>query len=91
MQFGNRDAPFRAVGLDRLHFSLEHEHRDCHVARMARDASVADTHHGMRTAKPTDSRAAAAGLALVTRLVGVIEVRTARALKQVARGRRLVS
>ena len=45
----------------------------------------------MLAAEPADRRAAAAGLAFVARLVGVVEIRAACALKQIARGRRLVA
>ena len=41
--------------------------------------------------KPPIARAAAAGLALVARLVGVVEIRAARALQQIARRGRLVA
>ena len=41
--------------------------------------------------KPPMARAAAAGLAFVAGLVGVVEIRAARALQQIARGRRLVA
>jgi hypothetical protein len=45
----------------------------------------------MLSAEATDRSAATAGLALVARLVGIVEVRAARSLKQVPRGGRLVA
>ena len=57
---------------------------------VAMQASLAPTTACWRL-KPPMRRAAAAGLALVAGLVGVVEVRAARALQQVAGGRRLVA
>jgi pimeloyl-ACP methyl ester carboxylesterase len=45
----------------------------------------------MLSAEATDRSAATAGLALVARLVGIVEVRAARSLKQVPRGGRFVA
>ena len=45
----------------------------------------------MRPAEPADRRAAAAGIAFVARLIGVVEIRAARPLQQIAGGRRLVA
>ncbi len=50
-----------------------------------------DADHRMLAAEPADCRAAAAGLAFVARLVGVVEIRATGALEQIARGRRLVA
>jgi hypothetical protein len=46
---------------------------------------------GMLPAEPADRSAAAAGLTFVAGLVGVVEIRAARPLQQVARRRRLVA
>ena len=45
----------------------------------------------MLAADAADRAAAAAGLALVAGQVGVVEIRTARALQEIARGGRLVA
>jgi hypothetical protein len=45
----------------------------------------------MLSAEATDRSAATAGLVLVARLVGIVEVRAARSLKQAPRGGRLVA
>src|SRR5271166_1276066 len=55
------------------------------------DAGLASADDGERARVAADRRAAAAGLALVARLVRVIEIRAARALEEVAGGRRLVA
>ena len=57
---------------------------------VAMQASLAPT-IAMLAAEAADRRAAAAGLAFVARLVGVVEVGAARALQQVAGGRGLVA
>jgi hypothetical protein len=58
---------------------------------MGRDAGVAGADHRMLATEPTDRSAAAAWMAFVAWLVGVVEIRTTRALKQVARRRRPVA
>ena len=58
---------------------------------MRRNAGVADADNRMLAAEAADGGAAAAGLALVAGLVGVIEIRAARPLQQIARGGRLVA
>ena len=58
---------------------------------MGRDAGLAHAHHRMLAAEAADGRAAAAGLAFVAGLVGVVEIGATGALEQVARGRRLVA
>jgi hypothetical protein len=58
---------------------------------MGCDASFAHADHGMMAGEPTNGRAAAAWLTLVARLVGVVEIRAACALKQVSRGRCLIA
>ncbi len=78
-------------GLHRLDRGVERPHRHRHVAGMRRDAGIAAADHRMLAADAANRRAAAAGLAFVARLVGVVEIRTARALQQVAGGRRLVA
>ena len=58
---------------------------------MRGDAGVAHAHDRMLAAEPADRGTAAAGLAFVARLVGVVEIGAAGALEQIARGRRLVA
>ena len=78
-------------GFDRLDHGIQHAHRHRHVAGIGRDAGVAAADHAPAGANAADRRAARAGLALVAGHVGVVEIRAARALEQVARGRRLVA
>src|ERR1700704_465280 len=90
IELGDRNASLRAVGLYRFDDSIERAHGHRHIAWMARDAGVAHPHYRMWAAEPANRRAAAAGVALIAGLVGVIEIGAACALKQVARGGRLV-
>ena len=83
----DRDGSRGAVGLHRFHGRIERAHRHRHVARMRRDAGVARAHHRVLAAETADGGAAAAGLAFVAGLVGVIEIRAARSLQQIARSR----
>jgi hypothetical protein len=58
---------------------------------MRRDALVACADDGMLPVDPADRRAAAARMALVARLVGVVEVGATRALQEIAGGGRPVA
>ena len=58
---------------------------------MRGDAGVARADHRVLPAEPADGGTAAAGLPFVARLVGVVEIRAAGALQEIARGRRLVA
>ena len=91
VEVGDRNATRVAVRPRRLDRRVEHAHRHRHVARMGGDAGLAAADHGVLAAVAADRRAAAARDALVARLVGVVEVGAARALQQVARGRRHVA
>jgi hypothetical protein len=91
MEIGDGNAANCAVGLDRLHSRVERAHCHRHIARMCRDAGVADPDHGMRSAESPQRSTPAAGLAFVARLIGVVEIRTSRALKQVPGRGRLVA
>ncbi len=91
IEIGERDAARLACRVDRFDRSVERLHRDRHVAGVGGDARLARADHGMQAAETADRGAAAAGLALVARLVGVVKIGTARALEQIARGRRLVA
>ena len=91
VEIGDRDGACRAIGADRLDRRIEHAHRDRHVARMRRDAGIAHADDGVLPAEAADRAAAAAGPPLVARLVGVVEIRAARPLQQVAGGGRLVA
>ena len=92
MEFGDRDAsasrrPARTVSTvassARIATAMS-------LGWVAMQASLTPT-TAMLAAEAADRRAAAAGLAFVARLVGVVEIGAARALEQVARGRRLVA
>ncbi|MNL27327.1 hypothetical protein D3C87_1489120 [compost metagenome] len=87
MQVNNRNGARPPVGTYGFHRRVEHSHRNRHIARMGGDAGLADTKQTQRSAGATNSRTAAARCALVAGLVGVVEVRTAGALQQIA-GRR---
>jgi hypothetical protein len=91
VEIGDRDGAARAVGAHGLDRGVERAHGHGHVARMRGDAGLARAYHRMLARVAADGRAAAARLALVAGLVGVVEVRAARALQQVARGGRLVA
>ncbi len=91
MEIRDRDGASRAVGPQRLDGRVERAHRHRHVAGVRRDAGVARTDDRVLPVHAIDGRAAAAGPALVAGHVGVVEIRAARALKQVPGGRRLVA
>lgn len=80
-----------AVGQEGFHPRLQGDHGHCHVRGMHRDARLAGAENRMHAVVPLQGRTAAAGLALVAGHARVVEVRAARALQQVARGRRLVA
>ena len=83
----------RALALRPLHVDrrFQRRHRHAHVRRVGRDAVFARAQDGERAVAAGDRRAAGAGLALVARHRGVAEVHAARALQQVAGGRRHVA
>ena len=83
-----RVVPSGRDGLDR---GVERPHRHRHVARMGGDAGVAGAEDRVLPAEAADGGAAAAGLAFVAGLVGVVEIGAAGALQQIAGGRRLVA
>jgi hypothetical protein len=91
MKFGDWNfacGAIRSHGLDR---GVERAHGHCHVTGMRGDARVADANHRELAADAADRAAAAARIAFVAGHVGVVEVGTARALQEIARGRCLVA
>ncbi len=68
----------------RLDYRIERTHGDGHIAWMRGNARVADTHNRMLPRKAPNCAATAAGLALVARLIGVVEIGAARSLQQIA-------
>ncbi|OWK22977.1 hypothetical protein AJ87_39470 [Rhizobium yanglingense] len=91
MEVGDGDGTLAAVCLYRFDHGIQRSHGDRHVARMGGDAGVARADDGVLAGEAADGRTAAAWLTLVARLVRVVEVRTARALQEVPRRRRLVA
>ena len=74
-----------------MHRGVERGERHAHVGGMRRDAGLAGAEDRVDAVEAVDRRAAAAGLALVAGRRRVVEVGAARALQQVAAGRRHVA
>ena len=91
MKLRDRDRAFRPVGFDRFHHRIEHAHGHRHVGGVRGDTRFARAHDREVAIEAVDRRAAAAGLAFVARLIGVVKIGAAGALEQIARGRRLVA
>ena len=91
VEVGDGNASRRTIGTHCFYGRVERHHGHRHVAWMGGDARIADAEHRMRTAEPFDSGAAAAGLAFVARLIGIVEIRAARTLQQVAGRGRLIA
>ena len=91
MEFGDRDGPRRAVRAHRFDRRVQRAHGHRHVARVCGDAGLARSDHRVLPVDAANGGAAAARLAFVALLVGVVEVGAAGALKQIARRRRLVA
>ena len=70
---------------------LQHRERDAHVGWMHRDAGVARAEDRVHAIVAVDGGAAAARLAFVAGRRGVVEVVAARALQEIAAGRRHVA
>jgi hypothetical protein len=87
----NRHATDLTARTHGFHRGIERPHGHRHVAGVRRDAGIARADNRVLAIDPPDGRAAAARLPFVAGLVGVVEVRTAGPLQQVARGRRLVA
>jgi hypothetical protein len=83
-----RVSAVRLHGLDRR---VERPHGNRHVGRVCRDAVFACTDHREPAGDAAERRAAGPGLALIAGLGGVVEVGAARALQEIAGGRRLVA
>src|SRR3984893_17903244 len=66
---------------------LEHRERDAHVGGVDRDAVLARAEDCVHSIDAVDRRAAAAGFALIAWGCGVVEIKAARSLQQVASGR----
>jgi hypothetical protein len=91
VEVGDRDHAGGAGRIHRLDAGVEQLHGHRHVARVGRDAGLALADDGMLARVAADGRTAAARIALVAGLVGVVEVGAAGALQQVAGGGRLVA
>ncbi|MNL03317.1 hypothetical protein D3C87_1238500 [compost metagenome] len=91
MKVCDRDWAATAVAIDRFDGCVERPHRNSHVAGMSGDTGFAASDDCMLSRKTAKGRTSASRLPLVARLVGVIEIRTARALEEIARGGGLVS
>ena len=74
-----------------MHLGFERGERHAHVGRMRRDAGFAGAEDRIDAVDALDRRAAAAGLAFVAGRRGVIEIEAARALQEIAAGRRHVA
>ena len=83
MEIGECDRAL-AGGARHVNRGVQGRERDAHVGRMRRDAGLARAENGIDAVDAIDRRAAAAGLAFVTRRRDVIEIETPRALQQVA-------
>src|SRR5260221_5380909 len=66
---------------------LQRRHRHAHIRGIRRDAMIARAQNSERTIMTSNSRASAAGLALVARHRGIAEVDTTCALQQVPTNR----
>src|SRR5580693_8004639 len=84
VEIAQRDRAPRTVRIDGLDARTEHAHGHRHVTGVGRDAGLTDADDCQLPAVAAKGRAAAAGLALVAGLVGVVEIRAAGALEQVA-------
>ena len=90
MEIGKRNrALARRPG--HMHLGLERGEGHAHVGRMRRDAGVARAEDRVHAVEALDGGAAAAGLAFVAGRRGVIEIGAARALQEIAAGRRHVA
>ena len=91
MKIAHRDGAFHTVAAGYLNAGVQRAQRHGHVAGIGGDAFTARTQHGVQLCDSVQRAAAAARLALVAGLVDIHEVVAARALAQVAAGRRLVA
>ena len=90
MEIGDRYRPRVTIRRHGLDLGIEDAHGHRHVARMRGNARLAGADHGKRPGDAADRGATGAGLAFVARHIGVVEIRTACPLQQIAGGGGLV-
>jgi hypothetical protein len=91
VEIRDRDRTRRTVGRNRFNHRVQHPQGDRHVARIGGNAGIGNADHTQLPGKSADRCAAVARLALVARHIGVVEIRTAGALQQIAGCCRLVA
>jgi hypothetical protein len=91
MQVAREDLSRRTVALYRLDLGVEERHGDRHVGRVRGDAAFARAEDGMDAVEAAERGASGAGLALVAGAGRLVEIEAARALQEIAAGRRLVA
>jgi hypothetical protein len=91
IKIGDRDHARGSVGAHRFNAGVEQLHGHRHVARVGCYAGLALADDRVAACIAADGRAAAARIAFVAGLVGIVEIRAAGALQQVAGSGRLVA
>lgn len=86
-----RDLAAPAFGAFNFDLGVQRHHGDGHVGGVRRNAMFGRSQNGEDPVEPFHRLTAGAGVAFVAGHDGVVEIRAARALQQVAAGRRLVA